>query len=60
MTEVSNDIEAGGAAVSATSGPDDELMSELAPRARAGEVELTGEGGLRQVLTTPVVDEGAW
>lgn len=47
MTDVTNDIEAGEAAVSATSGADDELMSEPVPRARAGGVELTGEGGLR-------------
>ncbi|MEU0251022.1 hypothetical protein ABZ299_00480 [Streptomyces sp. NPDC006184] len=51
MTDVRSDIEAGGAAVGATSTADDGLVAELAARAQAGGMKLTGEGGpLEQLM----------
>ena len=56
MADVTSEIEAGRAAVSATGAVDDGLVAELVARAQAGGVKLTGEGGLLQQLTKHVLE----
>lgn len=56
MTDVIERVEADGADFDAADAVDEQLVEQLAERARAGGLQLTGEGGLLARLTKRVVE----